>query len=169
MNEEFKVIDECPNYMVSNFGNIKGLTSGIILKPWFNDRGYNKVTLCKSNNKQSNRYVHRLVAIAFIENPHQYNQVNHIDGNKNNNTIHNLEWCTRKHNITHARDILNSFQFLKDKPIARKLNVNQVINIKQLLKLDSSTKHINKIASEYNVNPQTIKCIHWGITWKGIE
>lgn len=168
--EIFKTIEEFPNYMVSNFGNVKGNYSGIILKPYYNKKGYSLVTLCKPKQEQANRFVHRLVAKTFIENPNNYDQVNHIDGNKSNNHISNLEWCNYTQNKAHAVKVLNSFKFLKNKPIARKLTVEQVINMKQVFASSVvTTDLINSIASEHNVNPQTIKCIYWGKTWKDVE
>lgn len=198
MTEEiFKTIVEFPNYMVSNFGNVKGIY-GNILKSWSNDSGYNKITLINNGNK-FNRFIHRLVANVFIENPNNYNEINHIDGNKSNNHTSNLEWCTHKQNMVHARDILqiyknDTFSYLKNKPIGRKLTIEEVIKIKEIFKQrtvdedlikkivldynvspeifkkDTVTEElINSIALEYNVNPQTIKCIYWGKTWKDVE
>ena len=57
------------------------------------------------NGKQKTRTVHRLVAEAFIPNPEKLQQVNHIDGNKQNNKVSNLEWCTASRNIQHSYDI----------------------------------------------------------------
>ena len=54
------------------------------------------------DGEQRREYVHRLIAQAFIPNPHGLPQVNHIDGNTKNNTVENLEWCTVKHNMQHA-------------------------------------------------------------------
>lgn len=67
--------------------------------------GYKQVTLYK-NGKQYRRRVHRLVALTYIENddPSVKNQVNHIDGNKLNNNINNLEWVTNAQNTQHAYD-----------------------------------------------------------------
>jgi hypothetical protein len=128
------------------------------------------VTLCKPKQAQANRFIHRLVAKTFIENPNNYDQVNHIDGNKSNNCISNLEWCNYTQNKLHAVNVLNAFKFLKNKPIARKLTVEQVIKIKQIFTSSVvTTDLINSIASEHDVNPQTIRCIYWGKTWKDVE
>lgn len=63
--------------------------------------GYIKVNLYKQNNHKQ-CYVHRLVADAFILNENELPQINHIDGNKSNNTVENLEWCSAKENVIHA-------------------------------------------------------------------
>lgn len=63
--------------------------------------GYHFVALSKDNGYH-NKLVHRLVAEAFIPNPNNYPCVNHKDGNKSNNSVSNLEWCTIKQNLHHA-------------------------------------------------------------------
>lgn len=76
------------------------------LKPDIKPNGYQTVTLVKNKVKQ--RFlVHRLVAINYIENPCNKPCVNHIDGNKQNNSIDNLEWCTWSENEQHSYTILN--------------------------------------------------------------
>lgn len=95
-------------YEISNFGRVKslpkirgrGVSQERILKPHIVN-GYVMVTLCK-NNKTFNASVHRLIAEAFIPNPDNKPQINHIDGNKSNNNIDNLEWCTPSENMIHA-------------------------------------------------------------------
>lgn len=90
-------------YQVSNFGRVKSLKFGKerILKPGINKYGYLHVVLSK-NNKQKNFYVHRLVAEAFISNPHNYPCVNHKDENPLNNNVENLEWCTASYNSNYG-------------------------------------------------------------------
>ena len=107
MNEIFKDIKNYEGlYQVSNLGNIKSLNyrnKNIehFLSQGVNQFGYKFVVLCK-DNKQKNFRVHRLVASAFIPNPNNYKIVNHKDGDKQNNSYDNLEWCTYSENLTHA-------------------------------------------------------------------
>lgn len=89
------------NYEVSSNGKIRNVKTGRILKTTINDRGYEQVCL-HEKNVQSAKRVHRLVADAFFDGDHTGRDVNHIDGNKTNNFIGNLEWCSRKENIAHA-------------------------------------------------------------------
>lgn len=91
-------------YEVSNYGRIRGLDrkfrKGKILKPNV-IKGYEQVTLTLNKNRKG-YMVHRLVAGAFIDNNKNLPQVNHIDGNKMNNRVDNLEWCTAKENMIHS-------------------------------------------------------------------
>ena len=97
-------------YQVSNLGRVKSLpherttptggaylTKPRILKPSSNGKGYMRLTLRK-DNKEVSKYVHRLVAEAFIPNLDNLPEVNHKDEVKNNNKVNNLEWCTPKYN-----------------------------------------------------------------------
>jgi len=73
------------------------------LKKNINYHGYYRVHIGGRKNSKI-QFVHRLVAMAHIDNPNKYTEINHIDGVKTNNHISNLEWCTRSHNIKHAVD-----------------------------------------------------------------
>ena len=124
-------------YQVSDCGRIKSLERDVyhprgnvirhmeekILVQRIGKVGYAYVSLCL-NGKVKNEYVHRLVATAFIENPENKPQVNHIDEVKTNNAVSNLEWCDSKYNINYGtrttRAIKNCRSFkLGDNPRAK--------------------------------------------------
>jgi len=110
--EEWKDIDGYEGiYKISSLGNIKSMPrtnkyinhkiGGVILKkPLAN--GYPVSVLCKDKTR-NRQYVHRLVAKAFIPNPENKPFINHINSIRNDNNISNLEWCTQKENVHHAR------------------------------------------------------------------
>lgn len=87
--------------MVSDIGNVYSKITNTILKPEINVDGYYRVQLSRNGSKK-NFKIHRLVAIAFIENPNNLRCVNHIDENKLNNNVSNLEWCTSKYNANYG-------------------------------------------------------------------
>ena len=99
-------------YQASNLGRIKSIQyfnhtnnkiypRDKILKPILNEKGYCRVDLSKSRKIKRHR-VHRLVAETFIPNPYNLLEVNHIDGNKQNNKVNNLEWCSHSYNMKEA-------------------------------------------------------------------
>lgn len=95
-------------YQVSNLGNVKTIRFGRnkILGYGVDYRGYTNVSLFR-DGKRITRNVHRLVAIAFIPNPNNYPQIDHIDGNPRNNRLDNLRWCTAKQNQNYEKAISN--------------------------------------------------------------
>lgn len=99
-------------YQISNFGNVKSLGNEKkrkekIIKQGQSKKGYLFVNLYK-NGKGKIYQVHRLVAIAFIENPNNFLQVNHKDEDKTNNVVENLEWCDAKYNNNYGSRITKS-------------------------------------------------------------
>lgn len=89
-------------YQISTLGRVKSLRKNIILKPSIVAKRNNKQGYQIVHIKYKQYYIHRLVAEAFIPNTKNLPQVNHIDGNKLNNNVKNLEWVTAKENIKHA-------------------------------------------------------------------
>lgn len=112
--ETFKHIEGyIGNYEVSNKGTIKNANRDRVLKPWDNGNGYLYIKL---GRRTTNVAIHRLVAKAFIPNPDNLKEVDHIDGNKYNNCVDNLRWVNRSDNAYHLwtlkdekRDISYSF------------------------------------------------------------
>lgn len=88
-------------YKVSNDGEIWSILSGRKLKPYLSPQGYEIVSLWK-DSKPTKMTVHRIVATVFLDNPDGKPEVNHIDGNKTNNKVENLEWVTKSENMKHA-------------------------------------------------------------------
>lgn len=101
--EVWKKIKYYPNYEVSDLGNVRRiLKSGKTktLKSVDNGNGYMRLNLYK-NGKQAKHYIHRLVANAFLSNKNQLPEVHHIDHDKTNNTLKNLEWVSSEENNSH--------------------------------------------------------------------
>lgn len=112
----------CIKYQI--YGNVKSLKrhgcNEKNISIWKNNSGYLCVTLFK-NSKGKNKLVHRLVAECFLNNTYDYPVVNHINGNKNDNSVNNLEWCTQKYNMQEAQK--NGFLHPGDNlPKKRKIN-----------------------------------------------
>lgn len=104
MQSEWRIPSSAPYFLVSKDGEVRNLESMHLIKPGDNGHGY-KFVYASVNKKRINRYVHRLVAECFVDNPNHYNEVNHLDGNKSNNKAENLEWCTKSRNVSHSYEI----------------------------------------------------------------
>lgn len=112
--EDWKIIEEYPNYMVSSEGKVKSIErkdcrgnhrKGKILSPRYNTRGYITVVLYKNGKPQTFR-VNRLVAQVFIPNPDNKPYVDHINGDRADNRVCNLRWVTHKENMNNPLTIL---------------------------------------------------------------
>ncbi len=117
MEEVWKIKENFDRYEISNFGQIRTieryytdsigrnrLNKSIILKPVIGKDGYYKVVLIDNLEKRCTFRINRLVAELYIENPYNFLVVNHLDGNKLNNTYTNLEWTTHLGNNQHAKE-----------------------------------------------------------------
>lgn len=111
MKEEWKKVESHPNYLVSTFGRVYSTKTRKILKPLhYKTSEYLIVQLSQGTHLPRKHFlIHRLVAMAFIPNPENKPQVNHIDGDKYNNHVENLEWCTQSENLMHASRVLHHF------------------------------------------------------------
>lgn len=113
-------------YQISNLGNIRSKKNHKILKSQINKKnGYVYFNMYK-NKKYKNVRVHRLVAEVFLKNEYNKPFVNHKDGNKINNKIDNLEWCTQKENVNHAIEVLK-VDYSKGIDIMQEKNQRKVI------------------------------------------
>lgn len=146
IDEIWKPVKENPVYLVSNYGRVKtidhpvwcvknnsfSIRKGIMcVLSNNNSKKYWRVAI-QINNKQKHFAVHRLVAQAFIPNPNNLPQINHIDGNKDNNHVSNLEWCDNSYNQIHAFNIgLQSKTIMSEHSSFRKLTIEQVKTIKE--------------------------------------
>jgi hypothetical protein len=128
--ETFVKIEGFENYEVSNLGKVRNIKSGRIIKPSLNKNGYLRHGLYE-NNKRKFLYLHRIIATAFIDNPGKKPQINHIDENKLNNDLSNLEWCTERENAIHGT---------RTKRIAEK-------NFKKVIQLDLNDNVLNEFES----------------------
>lgn len=95
-------IERHPNYEASSDGRIRNRITGRILKPGVNPNGYFIVVIPDENNIRRTRLVHRLVAETFYDHTDPSLIINHIDGDKRNNHLYNLEFCTYSENNLHA-------------------------------------------------------------------
>jgi len=121
------------------------------------DKGYFTVHMVK-NGKQKTFLLHRLIAETFIPNPDKKPFVNHIDGDKHNNNLDNLEWCSFKENIEHAWRI-----GLYKKNQYRNLKANDVFGILKMLEYNFKHKDIAEL---YKTHPSTVSDIKRGVRFK---
>jgi hypothetical protein len=151
--EEWKAIEQAPNYAVSNFGNIKRAERGRRTRPGlprsqWEVRGYKYITL-HIDGKNRGFQVHRLVAAAFIGKSDL--QVNHINGNKSDNRVQNLEYVTGKQNQQHSKNILKTFQ-MGERHHKAKLTEKDIVRIFTLHFAGASLSELGKIFNCTAVN-----------------
>lgn len=149
-----KTIKESARYLVSDDGRVFNATTGQELKQSLSTKGYKKVNLWV-NNRNVSRPIHRLVAIAYIPNFDKKLTVNHIDGNKLNNNLANLEWNTVKENNNHYKTNGGRYN--------SKLTDHDVATI---LSLANGGKRQKQIAKDYGVCEATISNIVNHKVWK---
>ena len=136
-----------------------------ILKQTNTTTGYKKVELAKDGKKKSLR-VHRLVATAFIPNPMNKPYINHIDGNRINNCVENLEWCTQHENVVHAYETgLNKISHITkeelQKYVENGLTFHQIMKKKHISvkRLQNYYKiyGVRNLSNKYNIDLNQLK------------
>jgi hypothetical protein len=158
---EIRTVKEDPRYSVSCFGEIFG-RKGKLLNPTPTDRGY----LRFDNGKREIR-VHRAVAEAFIPNPLNLPEINHKDGNKDNNRVDNLEWATHDDNMRHAYKnglIVNKTGEAHPRAILTKKQVDEIR--KTHVRCDDNFGQV-ALGKRYGVTNSCIWRIVHGDNWGG--
>lgn len=125
-----KAIKGFEDYLITDTGRVYSLKSGKYLKPCKHKKGYLLVNLCK-NGKQNVKKVHRLVAETFIPNPHNFNEVDHINRVRGDNRVINLRWANRKIQFENM-DHTNRIKVCKEK---RGIKVYELVNGEKFLYL----------------------------------
>ena len=146
------------DYEITKDGQVINRTNGHILKPQPNGKGYLRVSIGKKL-----QFVHRLVAEKYIPNPNNLPQVNHIDGNKLNNCVENLEWVSNNENRKHA--VEHNLHLKGGKCPWSKLTEEDVIYIRTH-KYEKTQK---EWAEDYGVSRATISDVINYRTWKDIK
>lgn len=142
--EYFKFIDGYPHLLISSKGRVVSILHDREIKAFVSNRGYPRVALT-TKGKTKYVHVHRLVAEAFIPNPNGYDTVDHIDGNKLNNNVENLQWLSRADNARKAGSVSGR-------------GIKPVICVETGKVYDS----INQAARELNISVATISAIAKG-------
>lgn len=151
-DEIWKVSPDNKRYEVSSFGRVRNKKRGNIIKHKITLDGYHRVCLSDSGLRNGKSWsVARLVARAFVPNPNELPQVNHIDGNKNNNTPVNLEWVTAKQNIAHGKE--NGLIRSGDEFSFTVIHKEELVKVYGLKRLGYSYREIGRM---YNVGTTTI-------------
>ena len=152
--EIWSLIDN-KNSFISNFGRSWSLFSNNHKKERI-IKGYKAVSIHRKQVSKNNKrfvFIHRAVALAFVPNPLNKPQVNHLDGNRLNNHYSNLEWCTQEENFAHAKEI---------GLIKPKLTTITIEQIKILTMLGANPKELAKL---YSVTDTTIRNVVQNKTW----
>jgi hypothetical protein len=146
-------IHNFPDYKISANGEVysfKYRDTGKLVPSHRQNNGYRFVPLWR-NGRQYNRTVHRLLAVHYLPNPYNLPIINHIDGDRENNHLHNLEWCTQSHNVRVG---------MRGK---RKLKQAQVDAIRQRYSAGNIPQR--ELALQYGVSRSQISHIIRGFSW----
>lgn len=169
MEEEWKTIEEYPSYEISNLGNIasyKGKNRRL-LGTFNNPEGYKFAYLYKDSKKHSVQ-VHRLVAKYFVQNPNNFDFVNHKDEDKSNNIFTNLEWCSSSYNRTYG-----STETRRTSTLAHKFSIGQYSLDGELLNVYPNARNAARALGKSNsASTSIMNCVNgrskssYGFIWR---
>lgn len=155
MQNEPQIIPEYPNYQIYKNGVVMNHTTGKIISTYISTTGYRFTRLWKNNFTQTFP-IHRLLAKAYIPNPENKREVNHIDGNKFNNSLDNLEWATPSENMKNAmkRGVVKCAYKKGFNHVGCKLKMEDIIYIRE--KRKNKEMKLKELAVMFNVTPDHI-------------
>jgi hypothetical protein len=174
--EIWKNCKEANAYEVSNYGRIRNLIwkkgshakptdYPIIIKQYLDKKGYCVAHIVNNNRNKKSIKVHRYVGFAFLENPNNLPQINHIDGIKTNNITDNLEWISNIDNMRHSYVI-----GLRDGSYTGEKNGRAILTEKEVVYIytNPDRKTITELRSEFKLSESSISSIYKGKNWKYI-
>ena len=151
-----------PKYHISTKGEITNKKSGRTLKPQTQKLGYQTICIARPKKNPKSVYIHKIVAVFHIPNPNNYSLINHINGNKKDNRVENLEWITAQNNILHA------FRTGLKKATNAKLSDEQVREIRAAIFIRGK-QNIKQLAEKYCVGEHVIKAAKYVISYKHVK
>jgi len=158
-----------PDYFVDECGTIFSFRRKmpVAMRPYLTKHGYLRTKIA---NESGIKWfmAHRLIAMAWIPQPADTVEINHIDGIKNNNHPSNLEWVSKARNVQHA------FELGLNKPLRGSTNGNAKLNERQVVEIKQELKNyrqgiLTELGDKYGVSKQAIDLIHRGKNWAHIS
>jgi hypothetical protein len=167
-------------YEASNLGRIKSIGRIVhqthmdkykkerMMTPYLNPKKYLCTKLYDGFDNSKSFTIHKIIALTFLENPNNYIEVNHVDGNKVNNRVDNIEWCSRSHNVreTYRLGLKDPSKYMGSGNKTSKLTEEQVLSIREEYKNKSLNQR--QLAIKYNVGNTLIGMIVHNQIWKHI-
>lgn len=155
-------------FLISSCGELMNEKSGKIYKQETLRTGYQSVRVGFGRYGRLSIIIHKAVACTFIPNPEHMPMINHKDGDKTNNRVDNLEWCTCGYNVKHAYDNGLIKKQIGEKNHQSKLKESDVIEIRNQYKSGSNESSMRALAKKYGVSRNVILKIIHRETWKNV-